>query len=93
MALILSGCASADLARLDAAAKRQGVASAGLTLGDLPDDCRTVEPHAPLHEGAEVRSVLKRERASLDRANARVLRCADYHDDLVDHLDNARGAN
>lgn len=92
-ALILSGCAGRDLARLDAAGKRQGVAAARLALGGLPDDCRASEPHAPLYEGAEARSILKRERAALDRANARVGRCADYHDDLVEHLEIARGPN
>jgi len=35
----------------------------------------------------EIRSVLKRERAALDRANDRVIRCADYADDF-----NARQA-
>ncbi|MEO3997166.1 hypothetical protein [Mesorhizobium sp. CAU 1732] len=82
---ISTGCASIDAARLAGAS--QGVSDAGLTIGVLPDDCRTIEPHAALVDGAEIRSVLKRERAALDRANARVTRCADYHDDLVEHLD------
>ncbi|WP_342211605.1 hypothetical protein [Neomesorhizobium albiziae] len=87
IALILSGCSSLDLARIEAAASRQGDAAAGIVLGELPDDCRAREPHAALVEGFEIRSILKRERAALDRANERLTRCADYHDDLVDHLE------
>ena len=77
---ILSGCAATD------AGARLGTTNAGLTLGALPEDSRFIEPHAPLVEGAEARSVLRRERAALDRANGRVLRCAGYHDDLVARL-------
>lgn len=87
IALTSTGCAGLDRARLAAGADRQGKAAAGLAIGDLPEDCRLREPHAPLYEGAEARSVLKRERGALDRANDRVTRCADYHDDLVEHLE------
>lgn len=41
-----------------------------------------MESHAALTEGAEVRSILIRERAQLDRQNARTGRCAAYYDDL-----------
>lgn len=85
MAVTLSGCGHLD-ARLKSAARDSGIASAGVYIGEWPDDCRKTEPHAPLVVGAEVRSVLKRERAALDRQNARTLRCADYFDDLADHL-------
>lgn len=87
IALILTGCGSLDRARLGAAAERQGRAAAGATLGDLPGDCRKREPHASLVEGAEVLSVLKRERAALDRSNDRVERCAAFHDDLARRLE------
>lgn len=86
IAMTSTGCAHLDRARMAAAAERQGVAAAGLTIGALPEDCRTREPHAALVAGIEIRGVLKRERAALERANDRVIRCADYHDDLVDHL-------
>jgi hypothetical protein len=51
-------------------------------LPDLPSDCRAREAHAELAAGAEARSVLIRERQHLDHANARVERCAAFHDDL-----------
>ncbi|WP_064681749.1 hypothetical protein [Rhizobium bangladeshense] len=40
------------------------------------------EAHAALTEGTEKLSALDRERAALDRANARVIRCADHIDDF-----------
>lgn len=83
--LMLTGCASLD-ARLTTAAQSKGKTSAGIDIGKLPDDCYVTEAHAPLIVGAEVRSILKRERAALDRQNARTIRCADFFDDLADHL-------
>lgn len=41
-----------------------------------------MEAHAELTAGSEVRSVLIRERQHLDNANARVERCASFHEDL-----------
>lgn len=79
-ALILSGCAS-DKA-LKQAAVTQGTAEARVNLPPYPEDCRAKEEHAPLVIGTEVRSVLKRERAALDRQNARTDRCAGFYDDL-----------
>lgn len=64
------------------AAADTGRAAAQVTLPDLPDDCRRMEPHAALAPGAEARSVLKRERGATDRANARVGRCAGFYDDV-----------
>lgn len=81
----LSGCASLDR-QLRAAAAAQGRAEARVTLPDWPDDCRQTEPHAPLVPGGEVRSALKRERAALDRQNARTLDCAALYDDLQTHI-------
>lgn len=57
-----------------------------VTLPPLPADCRELEAHAPLVVGAEVRSVLKRERAALDRANDRVKRCAENYDYITRKL-------
>lgn len=53
-----------------------------MTLPELSGDCRTEEPHAALDAGAELRSVLIRERGALDRANGRVGRCAGFYDDV-----------
>nr|WP_247874473.1 hypothetical protein [Brucella sp. 10RB9213] len=77
--MICSSCASDR--RLQEAAEQQGRgAQAGIVPADYPDDCREKEPHAPLIEGVEVRSILKRERAALDRQNARTDRCAEFYD-------------
>lgn len=54
---------------------------AGINLPPLPDDCRIKEPHAPLGEGMEARSILARERAALDRQNVRTDRCAFFYDE------------
>ncbi|RWF44317.1 MAG: hypothetical protein EOS65_02765 [Mesorhizobium sp.] len=62
------------------AATDQGTAAARVTLPPLPGDCRASEPHAPIAAGDEVRSVLKAERRQLDKANARVVRCANHYD-------------
>jgi len=64
------------------AADRAGRAQAARQLPAYPDDCRKNEAHAPLTDGVEVRSVLKRERLALDRQNARTVRCAEFYDSL-----------
>lgn len=83
--LIASGCSSLDR-QLKQAAVVQGTAQARVTLPDYPEDCRTNEPHAALTEGAEIRSILKRERDALDRQNARTDRCAGFYDDVAKGL-------
>ncbi|WP_235889945.1 hypothetical protein [Brucella haematophila] len=65
------------------AAQQAGRAQAGRQLPAYPDDCRKKEDHAPLIDGVEARSVLKRERQALDRQNARADRCADIYDGLA----------
>ncbi len=79
--MILSSCASDRL--LQDAAQQAGRAQAGRQLPAYPDDCRKKEDHAPLIDGVEARSVLKRERQALDRQNARADRCADIYDGLA----------
>lgn len=78
ISLTSTGC-STDAA-LKKAATDKGIAAARVTLPALPDDCRHLEPHAVIAVGDEVRSVLKAERRQLDKANARVGRCADHYD-------------
>lgn len=81
--LISSGSSCVDRGALKAAATKQGVAAARVKLPPLPDDCRVLEPHAEIRVGAETITVLKRERRATSNANARVLRCADFHDNSV----------
>jgi hypothetical protein len=75
--MILSGCASLD-GRVKHAAAIQAHANIHYPPADMPDDCDKREPHAALTENAEVRSILKRERAALDRANDRIVRCTTH---------------
>ena len=85
MTLIATGCSTAEQ-RVSAAAEAAGRAQAGVTIPDPPEDCRVQEPHADITVGVELRSVLKRERGALDRANARVGRCAALWDDIKQGL-------
>ena len=81
-----AGCSTLET-RLDHASASTGTAQARVNLPEFPDDCRTLEPHAPLTAGAELRSLLKRERRALDSANARVTRCAEFYDATKDSLE------
>lgn len=76
--LISTGCAgnAVKLAAVDT-----GKTQAGVTMPDLPGDCRKQEPHAPLTIGMESRVAIRAERRATDRANARVGRCAAFYDD------------
>lgn len=65
------------------AAEQTGRAQAERQLPAYPDDCRKKEDHAPLIDGAEVRSVLRRERQALERQNARTDRCAEFYDGVA----------
>lgn len=78
--LTCSSCSLTD--RLNGAAETQGQVRAGVILPDWPADCRAQEAHAAVSVGAELRAVLKREQAALDRQNARTGRCADFYDDV-----------
>lgn len=68
-----------------ASADTRGRAEARVTLPDLPEDCRKREPHR-IRAGDEAITALKRERRALDRANARVGRCATFYDDTKTRL-------
>lgn len=82
--MILSSCASDKL--LQEAAVQKGQAQARVTLPAYPDDCRQKEAHAPLIIGAEIRSILRRERQALAKQNARTDRCAGFYDELVEGI-------
>lgn len=76
--MISAGCGSRRALQL--AAVDTGKARAGVTLPELPPDCRAQEPHAPLTAGTEARVALRQERRATDRANARTGRCAGFYD-------------
>ncbi len=78
--MMLSGCsgsnpeirASGDLGRV----------RAGVTIERQPDECGQPVQHVRIVEGAELRSLLKRERAQLDVANGRIRDCYDFNEQL-----------
>lgn len=68
--------------RLNAAAEKAGQAAAADALPDLPPECHQDTPHAPLAAGMEARSVIVRERAATDAANASKRRCVGFYGTL-----------
>ena len=88
---LISSCATVE-GRLSAAAAQRGTAQAAVELPPLPDDCRKQEPHAEIAEGREIGSVLIRERAALDRQNARGARCIVFYDELKTGMAQKRTA-
>lgn len=81
MAMTLSGCASLN-ERMTKAAIDLGVSQAQVPLPEYPEDCRKQEEHTPIKAGDEARSVIKRERLALDRANSRIVRCGEFYDNV-----------
>ena len=81
MATTLSGCLSLNN-RIDDIGRLNGKTQAGVVLPDWPTECRKKDIHAALKKGEEIRSILKRERAALNRANKRTEICAKYYDEL-----------
>ncbi len=74
--LIASGCSN----KIEQAGTKLGTIAAGVSIPELPAECRKREPHADPALGSEPLSILKRERAHLDSANKRVEMCAENYD-------------
>lgn len=81
MLTILSSCSATE--RLNKASTARGTIEASVVLPVYPDDCRKKEPHASLEVGAELRSILVRERSALERQNSRTDRCAGFYDSVT----------
>lgn len=80
MALFLSGCATADGVRAKAAGARLGQAAAQETPDPaLPADCRRSE-RSGVQKGEPLDVALIKTDQALGRANARIRRCAKWHD-------------
>lgn len=77
---ILSGCNLSEPTLVAAILK--GQTEAGVALPEWPDECRKNEIHAALKKGEDIRSILKRERRALERANSRTNACATFYDEL-----------
>jgi hypothetical protein len=69
-AATLIGCAPGD----------PDVVAVAPTLPDWPAICRTPTPHADLTPGADVLTILARERDQLDLANRTQRQCAAFYD-------------
>jgi hypothetical protein len=78
MMLTLSGCGGATLRGADVL----GRIGAGVDLPAQPTECAQPVPHIALSAGQELRSILKRERAQLDVANARQAACYRFNEDV-----------
>lgn len=78
----MTSCAN-DKAALHEAAVQKGKVEAGINLPPLPDDCRKREPHAPDAVGDEAVVLWKAERRATNRANDRVIRCAQNYDNVA----------
>jgi hypothetical protein len=82
-ALLVSGCTTTD-GRV--ASLLRGETEAGVKLPEWPRECRAKEIHAALAKGEDLRVILSRERAALERANKRIDTCAAYYDKLKELL-------
>ncbi|MBN9671686.1 hypothetical protein [Roseibium aggregatum] len=85
----MTACETGD-ARLRLAATRTGETEASRNLPNYPDDCRKRE-RSGVREGEPLDTALIRTDNALDRANARVRRCARWYDGIRTGFE--RGAN
>lgn len=83
--LILTGCAT-SLKQLQEASKKTGQVQAGIEMPRLPPECEHLEAHAKLTLGEEALSVLKRERAALERQHGITIDCAQFYKDVFERL-------
>jgi hypothetical protein len=88
MATILSSCGTLEKLLHDAASQK-GKAQAGVHIPDQPADCRKTVPYAARKVGDEAVSVIDRSDRQLDKANARILRCAADRDNVKKKLEGA----
>lgn len=79
---ISTGCQSTDTARLDAAAKAEGQAAAGVHLADLPAECRQHMDRVIPKLGEKWRWVHKRWEIVADQQDKRTDSCAAFYDDV-----------
>jgi hypothetical protein len=81
ISLTLISCGNTKLVRqLHEASVGKGKAEAGLNFLGQPPDCRTKVPHAAVRLGDEAVTSLKREGKQLDKANNKIIRCAEDRD-------------
>jgi hypothetical protein len=88
-ALLVGGCSITD-GRV--ASLLKGETEAGVQLPPWPAECRAKEIHAALLKGEDLRVILSRERAALEKANKRIETCAAYYDKLKALLEGGKPA-
>jgi hypothetical protein len=69
------------------ASVQKGQSAAGVHIPDQPAECRKTVPHAARKIGDEAVSVIERSDRQLDKANARILRCAADRDNVKSKLE------
>jgi len=79
--LFLSGCITAEERAISAGARLGKAAAEARPNPALPADCRLKE-RSGVREGEPLDVALIKTDQALGRANARVLRCAAWHDDF-----------
>jgi hypothetical protein len=83
----MSACSPGLNQRLQTSAgERIGAAEVAIVLAPQPAQCALDTPHAPIEVGMEVRSILIRERAQLDQANAEKRDCFAFNEELRTNL-------
>ena len=87
MAILLNGCAGHRDRQILNLANQKGSAEAGLNLPSVPAECKEKMPHAPLVAGQELATTLLRERKQLDKANNRLVDCAQFNEQLKAELE------
>ncbi|MEP3049394.1 MAG: hypothetical protein ABJL55_16220 [Roseibium sp.] len=82
----MGGCQTAEEKRAEAAGKRLGHAAAlTAAVPGIPEDCRKRE-RSGVRLGDPLDRALIQTDQALGRANARVKRCADWHDEFRSEL-------
>ncbi len=87
--VLLSACGTIDR-RLQDAAEQSGRVEAEKTLPAYPGDCRKRE-RSGVRQGEPLDVALIRTDRALGRANARVVRCADWYEDVKDGFAGGSG--
>lgn len=86
---MLNGCASTE-GRLTAAAETQGRVSAGVSLPDLPAECRQHMGRVVPKSGEKVRWTQKRWEYSADAVDRQIDDCASFYDTTKNRFEKGR---
>ena len=85
--MILGGCGNEE--RVRSAGATIGVARAGISIPDIPGECRKQYAHATVRPGDEAVVAIDRERAVTNAANLTIRNCAAWNDALRKEMSGA----